>query len=207
MSVGGSPFGGRGRSVFGGQRSSLGEAAEGGNVDLNLTPLMDVMSNILFFLMASVGASIVALLPASTPTRSETAGGAETPAKQVMVTLQVQKTGFTGSAQNERLTPDELKALRFALPAERATDKNPWGMPYDALTAKLADIKKRYPLSDTVILLPEPQVPYQVIIHTMDAARGVPVVSVGDAKALAGSGSAGDLANLFTKVVISDLVK
>lgn len=198
MSGGGSPFGGR--SVFGGARSSLGEAAEGGSVDLNLTPLMDVMSNILFFLLASVGASIVALLPASVPTRSESAGGGEAPAKQVMVTLQVQRTGFTGSAQSERLAPAELAALRFALPrAEGGAD--PWALPYGALTAKLAEIKKRYPASDTVVLLPDAQVPYQVIIRTMDAARGVPVGDSGKAA------PPGDLANLFTKVVISDLVK
>lgn len=186
------------RSVFGGSSggSVFGEAAEGGSVDLNLTPLMDVMSNILFFLLASVGASVVALLPASVPTRSDSAGSAEPARDQVMVTLQLAPVGFTANLQNESLPAAELQALRFSLPA----GAGPWALPYEALTAKLWEIKKKYPASDTIILLPEPKVPYDVIIRTMDAARG-----------LLPPGSPGregqKNVNLFTKVVISDLNK
>ena len=41
--------------IFGGRKSLFGEeGSEAVVVDLNLTPLMDVMSNILFFLLASL---------------------------------------------------------------------------------------------------------------------------------------------------------
>jgi biopolymer transport protein ExbD len=179
-----------GSSIFGGHKSIFGKEGEIGLVDLNLTPLMDVMSNILFFLMASVGASVVALLPAALPTRSESAAGAEPPANQVMVTLQISAAGFKAHAQNERLSREELAALRFELPAAGAGG---WAkMPYEELTTKLLSIKEKYRASDTVIILPEDKVPYDVIVRTMDAARG--------------TGSA-PRTNLFTKVVISDLVK
>ena len=39
-------------------------------VYLNLTPLMDVMSNILFFLLASFGASALAVLSTTVPVQS-----------------------------------------------------------------------------------------------------------------------------------------
>lgn len=176
-----------GSSIFGSHKSVFGKEGEFSLVDLNLTPLMDVMSNILFFLMASVGASVVALLPAALPTRSEAAAGAEPPANQVMVTLQISAAGYKAHAQNERLTREELAALRFELPAGE------WAkMPYEELTSKLLAIKEKYRASDTVIILPEDKVPYDVIVRTMDAARG--------------TGSA-PRTNLFTKVVISDLVK
>lgn len=201
----GSPFG---RSPFGGARSVFGEASEGGTVDLNLTPLMDVMSNILFFLLASVGASIVALLPASVPTRSESAVGAEANPKQLMVKLQITPAGYSATMENEKLPPAELSALRFALSKKGA---EPWAMPYEDLTAKLFELKKKYPASDTVVMLPDPTVPYQVIIRTMDAARGVsPQEAAKDASrptAEVVRKNPGDPANLFTKVVISDLVK
>ena len=180
-------------SVLGGHRSVFGAEGEIDRVDLNLTPLMDVMSNILFFLMASVGASVVALLPASVPTRSEQASAAEPPVDQVLVTLQVTPAGFKATAANERLTPAETAPLRFELAKLPGKDeKGGWAMPYEELTRRLATIKDKYRASDTVIILPEGEVPYDVIIKTMDAARGL-----------------GKEAHrtLFPKVVISDLVK
>ncbi len=179
-----------GTSVFGGRKPLFGAESEIGQVDLNLTPLMDVMSNILFFLMASVGASVVALLPASLPTRSDSASGAEPPVDQVMMTVQITPVGFKVSGANERLKAADVAALRFELPKEAG--KGEWGMPYDELTTRLSTIKEKYKASDTVILLPENQVPYEVIIKTMDASRG--------------KGKEGSL-TLFPKVVISDLVK
>lgn len=180
-------------SVFGGQRSVFGDQSEIAGVELNLTPLMDVMSNILFFLMASVGASVVALLPASVPTRSDSAAAAEPPVDQVMVTLQVTEKGFKASASNERLGAAETAGLRFELPKGSV---GPWDMPYGDLTRRLTAIKEKYKGSDTVIILPEPKVPYEVIIKTMDASRGVMGVIPGAPRLL-----------LFPKVVISDLVK
>ena len=154
---------------------------------------MDVMSNILFFLMASVGASIVALLPASLPTRSDSAVGAEPPVDQVMMTVQITPAGFKASGANERLSAADVAALRFELTApESKDDKGEWKMPYDDLTTRLATIKDKYRASDTVILLPENKVPYSVIIKTMDASRG---------RDKEGGRT------LFPKVVISDLVK
>lgn len=175
--------------IFGGSQPLFGAESEISQVDLNLTPLMDVMSNILFFLLASVGASIVALLPASLPTRSDDAAGAEPPVNQVMMTVQITKDGFKASGANERLSAADLAALRFTL---RKGDAE-WSMPYDELTRKMTEIKDKYKASDTVILLPEKEVPYEVIVKTMDATRG--------------KGREEERLNLFPKVVISDLVK
>ena len=180
-------------SVFTQKRSVFGDESEIAGVDLNLTPLMDVMSNILFFLLASVGASIVALLPAATPTRSESAAAEEPPVNQVLLNLQITDKGFVGSASNERLSREQTAALRFELPRRGSVSDPGWDLPYEELTKRLATIKEKYPASDTVIILPESRVPYEVIIRTMDASRGI--------------GGGQKTSNLFTKVVISDLVK
>jgi biopolymer transport protein ExbD len=175
-------------SIFGGHQPLFGKESELGQVDLNLTPLMDVMSNILFFLLASVGASVVALLPASLPTRSDSATAAEPPVDQVMVTLQITDRAIKATAANERLSREEVQTLRFELGKGPA----PWSFPYDELTSRLVKIKDKYKGSDTVIILPDNTVPYDVIIKTMDAARGTGL---------------GVRQNLFTKVVISDLIR
>ena len=61
MSAGGK---GIGAGLFGKDSGTVYE------VYLNLTPLMDVMSNLLFFLLASFGATMVAIMPTTVPTVS-----------------------------------------------------------------------------------------------------------------------------------------
>src|SRR5687768_10604086 len=142
-------------SVFSQKRSVFGGETEIGLVDLNLTPLMDVMSNILFFLLASVGASVVALLPAALPTRSESVSAEEPPVNQVLLNLQITDKGFIGSASNERLSREQTAALRFELPRTMKAGDTGWDLPYEDLTKRLAAIKEKYPASDTVIILSE----------------------------------------------------
>jgi hypothetical protein len=46
---------------------------------------------------------------------------------------------------------------------------------YAALTELLAKVKERYPQETNVILSADPETPYDVLVHTMDAAREVRV--------------------------------
>src|SRR5437870_4932510 len=131
-------------SIFGGSQPLFGKESEIGGVDLNLTPLMDVMSNILFFLLASVGASVVALLPAALPTRSESAAAAEPPVDQVLLNLQITDKGYIGSVSNERLTREQTAELRFELPRGGQPGDAGWDLPYEELTRRLASIKDKY---------------------------------------------------------------
>ena len=46
------------------------------------------------------------------------------------------------------------------------------GRDYDALTEKMAAIKKQYPAVSQFFLAADKEIKYDVIVHTMDATRG-----------------------------------
>ncbi|MEZ0310375.1 MAG: biopolymer transporter ExbD [Myxococcota bacterium] len=87
-------------------------------VYLNLTPLMDVMSNLLFFLLASFGATMVAIMPTTVPTVSsgESPPDPEKNEDSVNVTLRADGTGITLKCESDTLAPDLLKDLGGKIP-------------------------------------------------------------------------------------------
>ena len=182
---GGSPFGGSRGSALGGQER---RGAESGAVDLNLTPLMDVMSNILFFLLASFGAAIVSFLAVSVPVEAEE--GATPPAPrtdQIVLSLSIGEAGYRLRLNNEALPREQLDALGGAIP--RSAGK----LDRAALTRMLLAIKSAYPGSDTVLLAPDPAVVYEDIISALETARDTTVE--------------GKRMRLFPKAVIADVIK
>ena len=182
---GGAPAddGGSGTNAFGEESSE--------SVDLNLTALMDILSNLLFFLLASFGATVVMAINTQVPAQSSESSSIADTGEAVTVNLKLEKeyveVSATGSAQN----PTELAALSKRIPHVAGKVDGP------AINEHLLMIKEKYPKSDTAILTPEPGVKYQAMIETMDAAREHAVTAGGTAHMVA----------LFPTVVISTIVK
>ena len=162
------------------------ESATNYEVYLNLTPLMDVMSNILFFLLAAFGASIVSILSATIPVQSDTP--ADAPEEDV-VTLAVRAdaTGLSVSCDSQTMSKDKLEVCRSRIP-KRGGDYD-----YAAFTTALLHIKERFPGSATMVLVPEDNARYETLVKVMDAGREV---DTGGRKRV-----------LFPDVVLSQLVK
>lgn len=177
------------RRIFGGGHSVFGdEGSDNINIDLNLTPLMDVMSNILFFLLAGFGAAIISFLSVSVPVQSD---GEPTPPKGDTITLNVQITADAfklNAGMNEASDPEKLAAVRQTIPWKDGA--------YDlvALTAAVEKVKLDFPGSDTVMIVPDEKTTYELIIKVMDATRER---KESNDKRL----------RLFPKVVVADLVK
>jgi biopolymer transport protein ExbD len=142
----------------------------GGNDDatgVDLTALMDILSNIIFFLMASFGAAVVAIVPASVPTISE-GGDNDVAAEPDKVTLAItlkQSGEVSVSLANSDIEPAELqKYSRTFPPVGGEIDQKP-------LNEYLWTIKQRYPKSKDAIISPEGRVTYGMLINAMDASR------------------------------------
>ncbi|AKU92108.1 Biopolymer transport protein ExbD/TolR [Vulgatibacter incomptus] len=176
-----------GKRGFGGGSSLFGrEGSDEISVDLNLTPLMDVMSNILFFLLAAFGAAVVSYIAVSVPVQSD-GPGAEPKLDAVTVNLRVLPGEYRLSASNEKVEAAKLDAHRKALPkVDGAYDDG-------ALSEALYRIKLDFPATDTLVIVPSETTVYEEIIRIMDAARERTV----DGKKL----------RLMPKVVVADLVK
>src|SRR5687767_1577088 len=84
-------------------------------IDLNLTALMDILSNILFFLLASFGAAVISVVSASVPVASTDEGDGAKTDDAVTMTVNVKSTGFTISGGSETLEPGQLEALKLAI--------------------------------------------------------------------------------------------
>jgi biopolymer transport protein ExbD len=165
-SGGGSGGGGESRHGFGGLFGR--ESTASYEVYLNLTPLMDVMSNILFFLLAAFGASIIAVLPTTVPLRSEDASSSlEAEEKKVTVTVHAGTEGLAVRCESASLTPEQLAPYGVRLPMK--------GKDYDlaGLTEALRRIKTEFPASKTLIVAPDDTLRYEVVIAILDATRSV----------------------------------
>jgi biopolymer transport protein ExbD len=154
----GQPKQGMGSGLFG------KESGLNAEVYLNLTPLMDVMSNILFFLLATFGASVIAILPTTVPVRSDDSS-VDSALDRVTVTLRADAEALTLSCESGTLTEEQLASYRARL-AKRGGQYD-----HEALTAALKRIKERFPGSKTLVLVPDDDLLYEVLVKLMDASR------------------------------------
>ena len=142
------------------------ESSASMEVSLNLTPLMDVMSNILFFLMISFGATVVAIMPATTPVQSDGSDAGDAPEDtKVTMTIRADAKGLTLDCDNPTMTKDKLQMCKMQIPKK--------GTVYDlpTFTASLKKIKEKFPGSTSMVLVPEDNVRYEIVVQIMDAAR------------------------------------
>ena len=160
-------------------------------VQLNLTALMDILSNLLFFLLAVFGATIVMVINANVPVQSADESSVADTKRAVTLNISMDKAGFQVSALGTAFTQDELDGMSRKIPLRgKAHD-------YAALTNHLKGIKDSFPKSDTVILTPEPGIRYEILVKAMDASREYETKE----------GIAMRMVALFPTVVVSTLVK
>ena len=135
-------------------------AGGGGEQDLNLVPYMDIMVNLIMFMIV-VTAYIVELreAPVLAPALRSGGGGGDTEEKQkpfLTVAVSTKSIAILGST-------DEVPAAE--LPMEGTQ------YPFAQLTELLTDYKAKYGVADNLVITAEGSVPYTVLIQTMDAAR------------------------------------
>ena len=163
------------------------------STDFDLTALMDVLSNIIFFLMASFGAAVVAVLPTSVPTLSE-AGDNDTARDedQVTVTLRLfDDGGVEISAANNEMLPEELTPYATKIPGKGGKLDRP------AVNDHLWGIKNQFRKSKDIIIVPDDKVTYELLVDAMDASRERHMVAEGKSV----------FPSMFPAVVVSSMVK
>ncbi|MBK6849382.1 MAG: biopolymer transporter ExbD [Proteobacteria bacterium] len=145
-----------------------GHSDEEEEVYLNLTPMIDILTCLLFFLLISFGAVIIALISASVPVLSD--GDADPNASRAKVTmgLQITDSALVVSASHDTMSEAELAGLRKTLP-KRGNDYD-----FDGLHQHLLSVKKKYPNSTTIVITPAAAIPYEAVVKAMDASRDRP---------------------------------
>jgi len=143
--------------------------------ELNITPFMNLMVVLIPFLLSGVVFSRLAILEMKLPTsQSETT--ASKPAKdpfRLVVTLRKQGVTVLGTGIERAKFPKKQSAYEL-----------------EGLSAFLEQVKAKNPAESALILLSEPEIPYEALIAVMDACREkegtvlFPDISIGEVKVL-----------------------
>ena len=139
--------------------------------ELNIVPYLDIMMNLIMFMLLTMTALItLGILNVTVPS---TAAGASTPDPDkppLTLSVSVTHTGFLVAAVGG--------VLPGAAPAAGADSNAPTigltktgDFDFDALTQKMIDVKKAFPTETKIILQADSTIPYGSVIRTMDAVR------------------------------------
>ena len=136
--------------------AGAGEPGEEGGGEINVVPFLDIITNVLMFVLATLAITFTATIDTSPPKRS-VRGPSEA---KLDLTVLIVEDGFSIKARGGNVAPG-------------CTDTGPGlavrGRDYQALRSCVSKIDR---LSEhTVTISANPNIPYDVIISTTDALR------------------------------------
>jgi biopolymer transport protein ExbD len=145
------------------QPRELAPDEEGG--ELNIVPFLDIVTNIIMFLLAT---TFVVLAVAEVPTTLAGQGpGTDHTIHDVSVVL-VHGGAIVATREGNLDADCEHYTSGRALTVGSVSGHPDW----QALDACLAQVKRLVPDETSAVVTADPQVPYEDFIHAMDVARG-----------------------------------
>ena len=140
--------------------------------ELNIIPYLDILMNLIIFMLLSMtGLATFGILNVSAP-NSAAGGPGESPDKPpLLLTVAIAKGGFFVAATGGVLGGGEQPAQAPGEGAPTIPKKPDGTYDFDALTAKMQEIKGAFPNDSKVILAAELDTQYEQLIATMDAVR------------------------------------
>jgi len=134
------------------------EEAEEETGEINLVPYMDIVTNIIIFLLASVVNQVpLGTVNVSSPTFGSGGAGESEEKPALNLTVTVGATGFTLAGSG---------GVMPAIPKLPSGDYD-----YAALTTKLAEIKKEFSDETKATFNADAVTPYETVVKTLDAMR------------------------------------
>jgi biopolymer transport protein TolR len=145
--------------------------------ELNIVPYLDVVVNLVMFMLLSMtGLISLGVLNVSAPRIGGEAAAVSAAAEgpKLLLTVAIGREGFYvagagGVLGSDANNPDLTRPPTIPLKGGRYD--------YAALTQQLVKIKEQYPSETQVILSADPDVLYDTLVQTMDACRDVTVKS------------------------------
>jgi biopolymer transport protein ExbD len=138
-------------------REHFDEAQEE-TVEINLVPYMDIVTNIIIFLLASVVNQVpLGTVNASSPTFGGAGGGGEEEKLALNLTVTVGSSGFTLAGSGGVMPP---------IPKLPTGDYD-----YGALTTKLTEVKNQFKEETKATFNADGGTAYEIVVKTLDAMR------------------------------------
>ena len=131
---------------------------------LNLTPMMDILTVLVVFLLITAVFTSITIMELSVPT---SAGGAAASKPNFAIEVIVRKAGLQ---------------LANGSSVEAAIPKKDDKYDIELLSKMLLRLKAQYPEKEDATILMEPKIEYDYLIQIMDAVRGAEVREEGSAE-------------------------
>ena len=145
--------------------------------ELNIVPYLDILMNLIIFMLLSMtGLATFGIVNINAPSYSAGGGSGATPDEKppLLLTVAVSSKGFFLAATGGVL-PFAQEAASGAAPAGDAPPTVPvkanGEYDYAMLTERMKQIKASFPTETKVILAADAQIPYEVVVATLDATR------------------------------------
>jgi len=142
--------------------------------ELNIVPYLDIVTNLVMFMLLSMtGLVAFGVVNVSAPRigGEPAAEGAAENQPRLLLTVAISRQGFYIAGAGGVLGgPAEQASVDKAQPPTVPLLGN-GRYDYAALTERMARIKDRYPAETNLILSADEDVPYDVLVQTMDACR------------------------------------
>ena len=138
--------------------------------DVNMIPIMNMFMVLIPFLLMSASFFQIKAINTSLPVHADTPSKAESHEKKAKITvvLEIKEDQLRISTLSD--TPNDLaeSGRQTVIPRQPGSD-----ISAAMLAAHLKKLKAGFPDSDTMILIPDDDISYRDIIHTMDCARSL----------------------------------
>jgi len=140
--------------------------------ELNIVPYLDVVTNLVVFMLLSItGLITLGVVNVSAPKiGGDAAVVQDASAPRLLLTVAISKSGFYVAGAGGVLGgPADKPTVDAAQPPTVPLRNGQYD--YAALTDVLEKVKERYPQETNVILSADPDIQYEILVKTMDAAR------------------------------------
>ena len=134
--------------------------------DLNLLPVMNLITILIPLLLMGAQLMNLAVVDTTLPAICSSCDKDESPEKRLNLRLLISEGGLSLKGADPVLDEASIPCALSQCTSLESYD-------FAALQDKLRRIKEAHPDEETLILVPGEQVPYEVIIAAMDAARQV----------------------------------
>ncbi len=180
-----------------------------GGGELNIIPFLDIIMNVLMFLLATIATVFTATIPVPAPSSSNRPG--PTPQQERLnITVKISPSGYIVGAGGGFLMPGctTVGAATVTVPNRSSGDQDGHMQDFAALTQCMQSIRRQWATEvandHSINVSPNGDIPYGVLVKTIDAVRE----SRPGACRIAEDGHGGDFSNadcLFPEVTLGVL--
>ncbi|MCB9778102.1 MAG: biopolymer transporter ExbD [Alphaproteobacteria bacterium] len=135
--------------------------------ELNLLPVMNLVTILIPLLLMGVTLVNLATIDSSLPGISDEPGLDGPPPLHLSIAITTH--GFRVQSEEVGLAGPSIEPVELPCAGERCAD--PQAYDYSGLTDALARVKDAFPDHQSVVLVPDNHVPYEVLVGVMDASR------------------------------------